>query len=259
MSTARFPLATGATAVLLSLTLTGAAAATVAVTLFASSAAAAAATVNLGTAAPFAVLAGSAVTNTGPSVLRGDLGLSPGTAVTGFPPGTVLGTQHVADAVALQAENDLVTAYNSAAGQTPRIDKTGQDLGGQTLVGGVYNATAAMSLTGTLVLDAQGKSDTVFVFQAGSTLITSSGSSVQLTGGAQPCNVYWQVGSSATLGTASRFVGTVMALTSATLQTGATLEGRVLARNGAVTLDTNVINRPACAAAPPTPAPPTPA
>ncbi len=186
------------------------------------------------------------------------MGVSPGTAVTGFPPGTVTnGTIHAADAVALQAENDLTTAYDDAAGRTPVVDKTGQDLGGQTLVPGVYQASSAMALTGTVTLDAQGDPDAIFIFQAGSTLITASSSSVALIGDAQACNVYWQVGSSATLGTASSFVGTVMALTSISLQTGATIQGRMLARNGQVSLDTNTITRPTCAAATATPTPTT--
>jgi hypothetical protein len=210
---------------------------------------AAQAPVGLGTATSYAVLAGTTVTNTGPSVISGDLGVSPGAAVTGFPPGQVnAGTIHAGDAVALQAKNDLTTAYDDAAGRGPVVDETSQDLGGQTLVAGVYSAASAMALTGTVTLDAQGDPDAVFVFQAGSTLITASSSSVALVGGAQACNVYWQVGSSATIGTASSFVGSVLALTSITLQTGATVQGRMLARNGQVSLDTNTITRPACAA-----------
>ncbi len=210
--------------------------------------------VGLGTATSFAVLAGTTVTNTGPSVISGDLGVSPGSAVTGFPPGVVnAGTIHTADALALQAKNDLTTAYNDAAGRGPVVDKTSQDLGGQTLVAGVYNAASAMALTGTVTLDAKGDPDAVFVFQAGSTLITATGSTVALTGGAQACNVYWQVGSSATIGTTSVFVGSVMALTDISLQTGATVQGRMLARNGQVSLDTNTISRPTCA--PPTATP----
>lgn len=203
--------------------------------------------VGLGTATSFSVLAGSTVTNTGPSVISGDVGLSPGSDVTGFPPGLVInGTQHVTNALALQAQNDLTTAYNDAAGRTPVVDKTGQDLGGQTLVAGVYQAANEMDLTGTVTLDAQGDPNAVFIFQAGSTLITASSSTVALLGGARSCNVFWQVGSSATLGTNTTFVGSIMALTDATLQTGATVEGRVLARNGQVALDTNTITRPAC-------------
>lgn len=203
--------------------------------------------VGLGTATSFAVLAGSTVTNTGPSVISGDLGVSPGDAVTGFPPGLVLnGSQHVTDALALQAQSDLTTGYDDAAGRDPATDVTGQDLGGMTFLPGVYADSSAMSLTGTVTLDAQGDPAAVFIFQAGSTLITASNSTVALVNGASPCNVFWQVGSSATLGTGTTFVGTVMALTSATLQTGARVEGRVLARNGAVTLDTNVITAPGC-------------
>lgn len=210
-------------------------------------------TVGLGTASSYAVLAGSAVTNTGPTVLSGDLGVSPGSAVTGFPPGLVTnGTTHVADAPALQAKDDLTTAYNDAAGRSTTTDVTGVDLGGQTLVSGVYEDTSGMQLTGTVTLDAQGDPDAVFIFKAGSTLVTASAASVQLINGASPCRVFWQVGSSATLGTGTQFAGTVMALTSATLQTGADVEGRVLARNGAVTLDTNDITAPDCTAVPTT-------
>ena len=220
-------------------------------------ASAAQAPVGLGTASSFAVLGGSTVTNTGPSVISGDLGVSPGTAVVGFPPGIVInGTTHAADAMALQAQSDVTTAYNDAAGRTPAVDQTDPDVGGQTLVAGVYSTASAMSLSGTLTLDAQGDPAAVFIFQAGSTLITASNSTVALIGGATACQVYWQVGSSATLGTGTNFVGTVMALTSITMQTGANLQGRALARNGAVTLDTNTITRSDCAA-PSTPPSPT--
>ena len=210
--------------------------------------------VGLGTANSYVVLAGSTVTNTGPSVLNGDLGLSPGSAVTGFPPGTVNGSQHVADAAALQAKNDLTTAYNVAAGQPVDVSVSA-DLGGSTLVPGVYNSATGLSLTGTVTLNAGGDPNAVWVFQAGSTLITASNSTVSFTNGAQPCNVFWQVGSSATLGTNTTFAGTILALTSVTLQTGATIDGRVLARNGAVTLDDNVITPSVCAAPPPSPSP----
>ncbi|GCD89220.1 hypothetical protein NLS1_12260 [Nocardioides sp. LS1] len=211
------------------------------------------ATVGLGTASSYAVLAGSDVTNTGATTISGDLGVSPGTAVTGFPPGIVTnGATHAADAVALQAKDDLTTAYDDAAGRSTTTDLTGTDLGGQTLAPGVYEDTSDMQLTGTLTLDAQGDPDAVFVLKAGSTLVTASGAGVQLINGASPCRVFWQVGSSATLGTGTQLVGTVMALTSATLQTGATVQGRILARNGAVTLDTNDITVPACGGAPTT-------
>ncbi|MGZ4791196.1 MAG: ice-binding family protein [Ilumatobacteraceae bacterium] len=210
--------------------------------------------VGLGTATSFAVLAGQTVTNTGASVISGDVGLSPGSAVVGFPPGLVNnGTLHVTDAVAAQAQLDLTAAYDDAAGRTP-VTPIGPDLSGLTLTTGVYSA-GAMSLTGTLVLDGQNDPNASFVFQAASSLITGSSSVVSLINGANPCNVFWQVVSSATLGTGSTFVGTVMALTSISATTGANVTGRLLARNGAVTLDANVINAPTgCAvfAPPPT-------
>jgi hypothetical protein len=204
--------------------------------------------VGLGTAGNFAVLAGSAVTNTGPSVISGSIGLAPGSAVTGFPPGIVLdGTTQVANGVALQAKNDLVTAYNDAAGRSSTATVAG-DLAGQTLAPGVYTSASTLGLSGQLTLDAQGNPNAVFIFQAGSSLIVGSGSQVNLIGGAQACDVYWQVGSSATIGTSSAFVGNILALTSITMTTGATLQGSALARNGAVTLDTNTITRATCAA-----------
>jgi hypothetical protein len=206
-----------------------------------------AASVPLGTADSFAVLAGSTVTNTGPSVISGDLGVSPGTAVTGFPPGTVTaGTLHAADAVALRAEGDLVTAYNDAAGRSSTATISA-DLAGRTLTPGIYTSTSSLGLTGALTLDAGGDPNAVFVFQAGSTLTAGSASRVLLVGGAQACNVFWQVGSSATIGSSSAFAGNILALTSISLTTGATLNGRALARNGAVTLDTNTITKAACA------------
>ncbi|WP_440074389.1 ice-binding family protein, partial [Streptosporangium sp. OZ121] len=199
----------------------------------------------LGTAGAFAVLAGSTVTNTGATVVTGGLGLSPGTAVTGFPPGTVNGAIHAADAVAAQAKVDLVAAYNDAASRTPSAT-VGTELGGTTVTPGVYTSAAGtFGITGTLTLDAQGDSGAVFVFQAASTLITASASTVVLTGGAQARNVFWQVGSSATLGTGSSLAGNVLALTSITVTTGVSVNGRVLARNGAVTLDTDTITKPA--------------
>lgn len=205
--------------------------------------------VNLGTATSFAVLAGTTVTNTGPSSITGNVGVSPGTAITGFPPGHISnGTIHAANAVALQAQNDLTTAYDDAAGRGPVVDETGRDLGGQTLVAGTYGDSGGMSLTGTVTLDAQGNPDAVFIFQAGSTLITASSSSVALVGGAQACHVYWQVGSSATLGVGTTFVGNLMALTSVSVQTGASVHGRVMARNGQVSLDDNTITQATCAA-----------
>ena len=218
-----------------------------AITAFASFQPQAKAAIILGTAGDFAVLAGSTVTNTGSSVIDGgNVGVSPGSAITGFPPGVITPpfTTHAADAVALQAQNDLTTAYNAAAALSPTQDLSGQDLGGLTLVPGVYFFSSSAQLTGTLTLDDQGDPNAQFVFQIGSTLTTASNSSVvTINGGAMPgCDVFWQVGSSATLGTGSAFEGHILALTSITMTTGATiLDGSALARNGAVTLDTNTI------------------
>jgi len=215
------------------------------------SAMAATATVNLGTASSFAVLAGSAITNTGPTTISGNIGLSPGTAITGFPPGSQsTGSTYVANGVALTAENDLGTASVDAASRTPFVTVAG-DLGGSTLVSGVYQCTSSIGLTGTVTLNGAGDPDSVFIFEAGSTLTTASASSVVLENGAQACNVFWQVGSSATLGTTSDFAGSILATTSITLNTGATVNGRALAINGAVTMDDNTITVPTCLLAPP--------
>ena len=209
----------------------------------------AATTVNLGTASTYAVLAGSTVTNTGSSVITGNLGLSPGTSVTGFPPGTLSGTQNVANAAAVQAKTDLTTAYTNAAGQTPTTTVP-TELGGTTKTAGIYNsADGTFGITGTLTLDAQNNADAVFIFKTASTLTTAGASTVVLVNGAQACHVFWQVGSSATLGANSTFKGSILALTSITLTTGANVQGSALARNGAVTLDTNVITTATCAAA----------
>jgi len=200
----------------------------------------------LGSAGNFVVLAGSTVTNTGPSSVTGDVGVSPGTAITGFGPGTIIGTQHVADPTAAQAILDLTTAYDDAAGRTLcPVSKSG-NLGGQTLAPGLYKSTSDLSITsGDLTLDAQGDGDAVFIFQMASTLTTTAGRQVILTNGAKAANVFWQVGSSATLGTTSAFQGTIMADQAVTLGTGATLTGRALARIAAVSLDSNVIVKPA--------------
>jgi hypothetical protein len=196
------------------------------------------------TANSFAVLGGSTVTNTGPSVITGNLGVGPGSAITGFPPGIVLapGSLHATDAVALQAQSETTTAYNLLAGRPATGTLTGQDLGGLTLVPGVYFFESTAQLTGTLTLDGQGDPNATFVFQVGSTLTTASSSSVVVINGATRQEIYWQVGSSATLGTATQFAGNIVALTSISFGTDATIScGRALARNGAVTLDTNVI------------------
>jgi hypothetical protein len=187
----------------------------------------------------FAVLGGSTVTNTAtPTTVIGNLGVSPGSAVTGFPPGIVTGgTIHAADAAAAQAQTELTTTYNNLAGTACDTDLTGQDLGGKTLTPGVYCFSTSAQLTGTLTLDAQGSSSAIFIFKIGSTLTTASGASVLLINGGSNCGVFWQVGSSATLGTGTSLLGSIVALTSITLNTGASVSGRVLARNGAVTLD----------------------
>lgn len=204
----------------------------------------------LGTSSSFAVLASSAVTNTGPSVISGELGVSPELAVSGFPPGTVVGgTIHQGDAVAGQAQASAGTASVALAGRPCDEILTGRDLGGLTLTPGVYCFSSSAQLTGELTLDALGDPDAEFVFQIGSTLTTASASRVTAINSADPCEVYFQVGSSATLGTATAFLGTIVAGASITATTGASVEGRLLALGGAVTLDTNRITRPVCAQA----------
>ena len=213
--------------------------------LFTGSALGATATVGLGSAASFSVLAGSTVTNTGPTTMFGDLGLSPGSSVTGAP--HVLGQTHVDDAVAIGAKNALTTGYNDAASR-PTNGLAGTDLAGRTFLPGVRTASSSLLLSsGSITLDAQGDPNAVFIFQIGSTLITGSNTTVLLVNGAQACNVFWQVGSSATLGTGTRFVGTIMASATITANTAATVHGRLLARTGAVNLDTNTITTSNCA------------
>jgi hypothetical protein len=198
--------------------------------------------VALGLAGTFTVLAGSKVTNTGNTTVSGNLGLSPGFTVTGFPPGIVIGTQHLTDSIAVQAQVDLTTAYNDAAGRTPSPGTIAGNIGGQTLAPGLYKSTSSLEISsGDLTLDAQGNANAVWIFQIATTLTTTSGRQVILSGGAQAANIYWQVGNSATLGTNSIFKGTILAAQSITLETGATLEGRALSKTGAVTLDTNDI------------------
>jgi len=199
------------------------------------------AAVVLGTTSTFAILAGSTVTNTGATAVTGDLGVSPGSAVTGFPPGTVSGATHAGDATAATAQSDLTVAYNDAAGRTTGAITVSGDLTGLTLAPGLYKSTSSLGITGNLTLTGLGDANAVFIIQIASTLTTGTGSQVILTGGAQAKNIIWQVGTSATLGTNSIFKGTIMANQSITLNTGARLDGRALARVAAVTLDTNTV------------------
>jgi len=203
-------------------------------------------TVNLGTAENFGVLAGSEVTNTGPTMITGDVGVSPLTSITGFPPGGVNGTFHLNDGVAAQAQLDLTTAYVDAANRPSTL--IAADLSGGNFVSGVYSNPALGFSAGTLILDGQGNADSVWIFQSGSDLIIGSGTSIILINGAEACKIFWQVTSSATIGTGASFQGTILALTSIEVHTGATVIGRLLARNGAVTLDTNTIVAAICAA-----------
>jgi len=193
-------------------------------------------TVNLGTTSTFAVLAGTTITITGPTTITGDIGLDPGISITGLGNVTQIdGSVYIDDAVAEQAKDDLVTAYNDAAGRTP-VTEIATELGGETMTPGV-----TFEITDTLTLDAEGDPNRVFIFKTASTLITADNSNINLINGARFCRIFWQVGSSATLGTNSDFVGHIFALESITANTGATVQGQLLARNGAVTLDTNTI------------------
>lgn len=202
--------------------------------------------VNLTCAANFAVLAGSTVTNTGPTqIVNGDVGLSPGSAVTGFPPGTVVGGSiRINDVAANDAKGCLTVAYNDAAGRTTAPILISGNLGGRTLAPGLYKSSSTLEVSsGDLVLD--GPADAVWIFQIASSLTTSPARQVTLTGGALARNVFWQIGTSATLGTDSLFQGTLMADQSITLNTGAVLNGRALTRIAAVSLDSNTVTKPA--------------
>lgn len=197
--------------------------------------------VPLGTASGFTVLAGSTVTNTGLTAITGDLGVSAGSAVTGFPPGTVSGTIHAADAAAAQGQSDLTVAFNDAAGRTTNPISVSGDLTGLTLAPGLYKSTSSLAISGKVTLTGLGDTNAKFIIQIASTLTTGPGSQIVLSGGAQASNIIWQVGTAATLGTNSDFKGIIMADQSITADTGAHVKGRLLARTGAVTLDTNVV------------------
>jgi len=201
--------------------------------------------VSMGSASGLALLAGSAVSSTGATVINGDLGLSPGTSVGGFPPGILNGALHVNDAIATQAKLDLTAAYNDAAGRTSTdIVTLSGNIGGLTLTPGLYKSTSSLAISsGDLTFDAKGNSSAVFIIQIASTLTTTSGRQVILSGGALASNIFWQVGSSATFGTTSVFKGTIMAMQSVTFDTGATLDGRGLARTGAVVMAGNTITK----------------
>jgi Ice-binding-like len=190
-----------------------------------------------------AILAGSSITNTGATNITGDLGLSPGTSIGGFPPGILNGTQHINTEKATQAKLDLTAAYNDAAGRTSTdIVTLSGNIGGLTLTPGLYKSTSSLAISsGDLTFDAKGNADAVFIIQIASTLTTTSGRKVILSGSAKASNIFWQVGTSATLGTTSVFKGTIMAMQSITFNTGATLDGKALARTGGITMAGNTI------------------
>ena len=196
----------------------------------------------MGVSSTYSALAGSTLTNTGNSGVYGDLGVSSGTSVTGFPPGIVFnGSIHSNDASAIQGQVDLTSAYNYAVAQTGAIDLTGQNLGGLTLAPGVYKYTSTAQLTGILTLDGGNNPNAQWIFQIGSTLTTAASSFVGMIKGGVPGNVIWQVGTSATLGASTAFMGNILANASITLTTSSSVDGRLFARTGAITLDTNVI------------------
>jgi hypothetical protein len=209
--------------------------------------------IDLGTAADFSVLAFSTVTNAGPTTVEQDIGLSPGSSVTGFPPGTVEGDVHINDAATAQARLDLAEAYNDLT-STPAELIPG-NLSGMTLTPGAYGAATSLFLNGELILDAEGNDQSVFILRAGSTLTMTANSSVTFINGASPCNVFWQTGTSATLGSNTTFGGSILAQITITVNAGASVDGRLLSLNGAVTMDNNAITEPICPAAPSPPPP----
>jgi hypothetical protein len=201
------------------------------------------ATIAMGGTSGFALLGGSAISSTGATVITGDLGLSPGSSIGGFPPGILNGTKHINDPIANQAKLDLTSAYNDAAGRTSTdIVTLSGNIGGLTLTPGLYKSTSSLAISsGDLTFDARGNANAIFIIQIASTLTTTSGRQVILSGGASASNIFWQVGSSATFGTTSVFKGTVMAMQSITFDTGASLNGRALARTGAIVMAGNTI------------------
>ena len=209
--------------------------------------------VSLGTADNFAVLAGSGITNTGPTAVVGDIGTFPTITYTGKTSVTQTGTDHAGDAITQAAKTDLVTAYNGVVAQS-LTSSTGA-IAASTLVPGVYNSGTSLGLSGNIILDAGGNANAVFVFQAGSTVVTASGTNITLINGGQPCNVFYSAGSSATLGTGTHLVGNIIAMQSITDNGGSVVNGRLLARNGAVTLNNTSVSKATCAAVVATPTP----
>lgn len=206
----------------------------------------------LGAAGSFAVLSSTTVISTGKTDVTGDLGVSPGTAVTGFPPGNLRGTLHANDAAAIRAQLDLATAYTQALGQSLGAIALSGNLGGQTLTPGVYSASSSLHInSGDLTLDAQGDPDAVFLFEIGSTLTVSPGRRIILTGGARASNIYWVVGSTVALDSGSQLKGSILAMASIIVGPGASVDGRLLTQSGSVTLDTNALVRPGAGASGP--------
>ena len=200
-------------------------------------------TVPLGGTSGFAIVAGSAITSIGATSVTGDIGLSPGTSIGGFPPGVLVGTKHINDSIVNKAKLDLTIAYNNVAGRTStEIVTLSGNIGGLTLTPGLYKSTSSLAISsGDLTFDAKGDTSAVFIIQIASTLTTTSARKVILSGGARASNIFWQVGSSATFGTTSVFKGTILAMQSITFNTGATLDGRGLARTGGITMAGNTI------------------